>query len=501
LQAGASVDYRTVVRSSARIPLILAALSACAAERPTESGPRVFEPPPPPAPAAAAAPSATPIARPAAPELHSKARYVWVYEQPDATADWIGYLWTGASVRLKSDKPRYGRGCSGPFYELEGGGFVCENGKLSTLDADDPVFGTLRAFAPDIAEPLPYRYGESTGLVRYRELPPVEIQRRNESDLARHLADVARARRGESVPRLAGIDVRLPPAAPPPMPELARSIHQPRSDIFKHSTVAFTREARQGERGFLLTADYGWIPKDRVKPYAPSTFRGVRLGVDARLPLAFFRTRDRPEFRRTRAGAFEPNGKRFPRLSFVELTGESVEHAGETFLATTEPNSFVRANDAVVPKPSPGGTESSRIEVSIGEGWLLAYERGAPVYATLMSPGRGGTPVGNRPTLETASTPLGSYAITLKIVTATMEAPNEFVHSDVPWVQNFTGPYSIHTAYWHDDWGDPVSAGCVNVSPIDARWLFGFTEPKLPEGWHAVRKTPGEPSTRIVLVP
>jgi hypothetical protein len=476
-------------------------LAACAAERPTDSGVRVLEKPAHAAPVTSAVP-AKPTPRRVGPELYSKARFVWIQAEPDASKDWIGYLWTGASVPLKNEKQYFGRGCSGPWYELEAGGFVCQNGKLSTLEADDTTFVTLRAFSPNVDEALPYRYGESLGLVRYRELPSPEIQRRNESDLEKHLAAVAKARLGESVPSLLGVDVRLPPAAPPPMSELARSVHQPRSDIFKHSTVAYTREARQGDRGFLLTADYGWVPKDRVKPYAPSTFRGVRLDVDARLPLAFFRTRDRPQYRRLPSGALEPNGRRFPRLSFVELTGENVEQGGELFLATTEPDLFVKASDAVVPKPvAPAREDKTSIEVSIGEGWLLAYEHARPVYATLVSPGRGGTPVANRPTIETASTPLGSFSIVLKIVTATMEAPSEFVHSDVPWVQNFTGPYSLHTAYWHDDWGDPVSAGCVNLAPADARWLFQFTEPKLPEGWHAVRKTPGEPSTRVVLRP
>ena len=65
----------------------------------------------------------------------------------------------------------------------------------------------------------------------------------------------------------------------------------------------------------------------------------------------------------------------------------------------------------------------------------------------------------------------------------------------------FTGPYALHTAYWHDDWGDAVSGGCVNLAPLDARYLFDFSEPRLPNGWHAVRRQNGGPQTRIVLHP
>jgi hypothetical protein len=29
------------------------------------------------------------------------------------------------------------------------------------------------------------------------------------------------------------------------------------------------------------------------------------------------------------------------------------------------------------------------------------------------------------------------------------------------------------------------SHGCVNLAPLDARWLFDFTGPRLPAGWVA----------------
>jgi lipoprotein-anchoring transpeptidase ErfK/SrfK len=122
------------------------------------------------------------------------------------------------------------------------------------------------------------------------------------------------------------------------------------------------------------------------------------------------------------------------------------------------------------------------------------------VYATLISPGRGGTPKPGKRPIETASTPTGRFPITGKFATATMEAPNEFIHTDVPWTQNFSGPYALHGAYWHDEWGQPKSGGCVNVSPIDGRWLFDFTEPELPNGWHGIRWLPWlGPATLLIV--
>jgi lipoprotein-anchoring transpeptidase ErfK/SrfK len=81
-----------------------------------------------------------------------------------------------------------------------------------------------------------------------------------------------------------------------------------------------------------------------------------------------------------------------------------------------------------------------------------------------------------------------------------MVAPGELVHSDVPWTQNFSGPYALHGAYWHDEWGYPKSGGCINVSPLDGQWLYGWTEPSMPEGWHGVRWLPQlEAATTIVI--
>jgi hypothetical protein len=293
-------------------------------------------------------------------------------------------------------------------------------------------------------------------------------------------------------------------------------VHEGRLHLLPRSTVAYSREALHGDRGFLLAGDYSWVPKDRVKPYPVRTFQGTRLG-GVKLPLAFFRGDDRPQFRRGDGGALVPTGEKFRRLSWVTLSGESIESGGERYLATEKGDRFIKASDAVVPTPrgktpwgdAVGSGERTNelpkgrrtwIELSILGGWLIAYEDTTPIYTTMISAGRGGEPVPGRPTLETASTPTGSFPINGKFATATMEAPGEFVHSDVPWVQNLTGPYALHSAYWHDNWGKLMSAGCVNLSPTDAKWLYEFTEPTVPSGWHGVRWVPREGPATVVVI-
>jgi lipoprotein-anchoring transpeptidase ErfK/SrfK len=57
---------------------------------------------------------------------------------------------------------------------------------------------------------------------------------------------------------------------------------------------------------------------------------------------------------------------------------------------------------------------------------------------------------------------------------------------DVPWIQYFASGYALHGAYWHDVFGIPRSHGCINLAPVDARYLFFWTDPPVPDGWHGI---------------
>jgi hypothetical protein len=36
---------------------------------------------------------------------------------------------------------------------------------------------------------------------------------------------------------------------------------------------------------------------------------------------------------------------------------------------------------------------------------------------------------------------------------------------------------AIHSTFWHYNYGTPVSHGCVNCLPEDAKWIFRWTSP------------------------
>jgi len=76
------------------------------------------------------------------------------------------------------------------------------------------------------------------------------------------------------------------------------------------------------------------------------------------------------------------------------------------------------------------------------------------------------------------------YGITVR------RGARNFELRDVPYIQYFAAGYAIHGAYWHDVFGIPRSHGCVNLAPIDARLVFRWTDPPVPDGWHGINVGP-----------
>ena len=59
------------------------------------------------------------------------------------------------------------------------------------------------------------------------------------------------------------------------------------------------------------------------------------------------------------------------------------------------------------------------------------------------------------------------------------EGPGYYL-SDVPWVMFFYDEYGFHGTYWHDNFGAPMSRGCVNLRTEDAEWLYHWASVGTP---------------------
>jgi hypothetical protein len=73
----------------------------------------------------------------------------------------------------------------------------------------------------------------------------------------------------------------------------------------------------------------------------------------------------------------------------------------------------------------------------------------------------------------------------------------DFYAYDVPLTQYFKDGKALHAALWHDQFGRARSHGCVNLSPRDAAWLFGFTSPTLAPAAPEIVSTAAHPGTVV----
>lgn len=128
-----------------------------------------------------------------------------------------------------------------------------------------------------------------------------------------------------------------------------------------------------------------------------------------------------------------------------------------------------------------------RIEVSIPDQTLRAFEKEREVFTTKISSGIPGRNLdGQLPT----ATPLGRFNIYSKLpnkhmgsITGNPDSSEGFSLPGVPWTCFFATPggYAFHGTYWHNNFGLQMSHGCVNMSNEDAKWLFRWTTPYFSE--------------------
>ncbi|MEX2161337.1 MAG: L,D-transpeptidase family protein [Anaerolineales bacterium] len=102
------------------------------------------------------------------------------------------------------------------------------------------------------------------------------------------------------------------------------------------------------------------------------------------------------------------------------------------------------------------------IEVDLGNQTLTAFEGTDLVKSFSISSGRPNTP-----------TVTGEFRIWVKVRNQTMSGPG-YSLPNVPWVMYFYKDYGIHGTWWHNNFGTPMSAGCVNMTIDDALWMYGW---------------------------
>jgi LysM repeat protein len=139
-------------------------------------------------------------------------------------------------------------------------------------------------------------------------------------------------------------------------------------------------------------------------------------------------------------------------------------------------------------------TTEKWIDVDLSEQRVIAWEGTRQVKDFLISSGKGGSP-----------TVTGEFRIWIKTAVQDMfggdrAASDYYYLRNVKWVQYFYEDYSFHSTYWHDNFGEPMSRGCINMRTEDAKWLFDWAGPDWdPDGEDWQRPTEDNPGTLVIV--
>ena len=418
-----------------------------------------------------------------------------------------GYLRRGSRFRAKSGVE--GPGCEGKWYLVDGGGLVC-GGRGFVLGRTPQTFSPAPA-PPDLNAQLPYRYARTVAndVPQYYRLPSAEEEvatseavgrlREKRAALAVEPAAQAEAEMGAAAsaanptPQVANpvaegeagagateVD-SVSAEAPDPfagiLPEYVRMTMRPGFYV----SVDGYETAPSGRR-YARTVRGAYVPADRLVMATPSPFHGVAISDGLAVPRGFVHFAKAETLSRDpELDGWTPT-EPVTRFYTFEIQGPLVQVAGKDYW----PNADGRLIEARavrvasrIERPALVPPRARWVDVNLEQQVLVAYEADTPVYATLVATGKPGY-----------ETPTGLYRMHAKHVSTTMDgddgADEMYSIEDVPWTMYFSGSLALHGAFWHDRFGRVRSHGCVNLAPSDARFLFHWTRPELPPGFHGV---------------
>ncbi len=249
-----------------------------------------------------------------------------------------------------------------------------------------------------------------------------------------------------------------------------------------------------GDEEWFELARGGWSPASALEIGALPPFAGVELGESGPAELGFIVTdvlNVRPH-----AGVSDTNA---PVAQLVRHDAVAVLQEMQL-----EDGVWYRIGDGLwvsgaylrritwSDRPTGIGPREQWIDVNLTRQTLVAYDGDSPVYATLVSSGLPRTP-----------TWAGLSRIWVEFQSARMTGGDRSISGDYYWLEHvphtmyFHLDFGLHGAYWHNDFGRQKSHGCVNLSPLDARWLYDWTELSPAPGEKVARATADEPGAWV----
>lgn len=178
----------------------------------------------------------------------------------------------------------------------------------------------------------------------------------------------------------------------------------------------------------------------------------------------------------------------------LEATGEFDQTEKQAFFMNREISLPLARLPEVAPTSVLGevSSEEKWIEIDLSDQKLIAWEGSNNFLETLISSGKWG------------KTPTGDFRIWSKFKYTKMSGGNKALHTyyylpNVPYTMYFYKDFGLHGTYWHNNFGTPMSHGCVNMPTVAAEKVFYWSTPVLAEGKNAVTSSKDNLGTRVII--
>jgi LysM repeat protein len=146
------------------------------------------------------------------------------------------------------------------------------------------------------------------------------------------------------------------------------------------------------------------------------------------------------------------------------ISNPNLVNAGQVIIIpdakTVTDLSSVSPASLVPDAPSATVSVGKQIIVDISDSRIYAYENGRLVRSVLASTGLPATP-----------TVKGNFTVQRKYPSQLMSGPGYYL-PNVQWIMYFYAGYAVHGTYWHNNFGQPMSHGCVNLPNDEAQWFY-----------------------------
>ncbi|HLF73534.1 MAG TPA: L,D-transpeptidase family protein [Anaerolineales bacterium] len=204
------------------------------------------------------------------------------------------------------------------------------------------------------------------------------------------------------------------------------------------------------------------IARPEITPLGGDALAAQAAGTPASsAPTAALSANQQPTFTATDTLASTPTEVPTEAATVIPEVTETPGVMAMEIVADTPTSEYVSPPSG--PQVAGTGNGVRWIDVDLSEQRVYAYEGDVVVNSFIVSTGTWRTP-----------TVKGKFKVYIRLRSGNMRGPGYFL-PDVPYIMYFHGDYGLHGTYWHNNFGTPMSHGCVNLSIDDAAWLYNWS--------------------------